>query len=58
MKNYFQLRSWTNIYKFFTLYTGSGHEVLINYSSKSKTLVLKKLNDNSFKNRPRFCKFN
>ena len=37
--------------KFFSpLYTGSGHEVLINYSSKNKTLVLKKLNDNSFKN--------
>ena len=34
---------------FSPLYTGSGHEVLINYSKKNKKLVLKKLNDNSFK---------
>tara|TARA_A100001015_G_scaffold316386_1_gene430520 strand:- start:1535 stop:1789 length:255 start_codon:yes stop_codon:yes gene_type:complete len=32
------------------LYTGSGHKVSINYSLKNKYLILKKLNDNSFKN--------
>jgi len=32
------------------LYTGSGHEVSIKNCSKSKYLILKKSNDNSFKN--------
>ena len=37
--------------KFFSpLYTGSGHKVSINCTSKNKKIILKKLNDNSFKN--------